>query len=153
MPRGARRGAFDGDEEELDPNLYLDELHRAVRGMNLRADGEAPAAVQRPGSATSASSETSHTPTGRRSVHSDMSRSGSSTGEAGTFPGVDSLPGNLEVLQSLGEGASGEVAKARIVSTGLVVAIKVRARAICVWCLHEDDHDVAEPGDPPPAAA
>lgn len=46
-------------------------------------------------------------------------------------PPVSELAGNLDVLTSLGEGASGEVAKARIRSTGKIVARKV--------CRHCDD--------------
>ena len=46
-------------------------------------------------------------------------------------PPVSELAGNLDVLTSLGEGASGEMAKARIRSTGKIVARKV--------CRHCDD--------------
>ena len=35
------------------------------------------------------------------------------------------LEGNLEILQHLGDGASGTVSKARIISTGIVIARKV----------------------------
>lgn len=42
-------------------------------------------------------------------------------------PRADELEGNLEVLQYLGEGTSGEVSKARVKTTGFVVACKVRA--------------------------
>lgn len=56
-------------------------------------------------------------------------------------------PANLEVLQVLGEGASGQVAKVRLRSTGQVLARKVRC-----WP-HTGNCVIAGSGRTPPAPA
>ena len=55
---------------------------------------------------------------------SEMQRASSAPGSVHIEPNQLIREGDLEVLESLGEGASGEVAKARVKSTGLIVARK-----------------------------
>lgn len=52
------------------------------------------------------------------------------------IPAANELVGNLEVLCSLGEGASGEVAKVHIRSTGQIIARKVCAQYILISGYH-----------------
>lgn len=59
----------------------------------------------------------------------DMQRGGSEDISLKDIPLDDAgelqLEGNIEILQHLGDGASGTVSKARIISTGTVIARKV----------------------------
>lgn len=77
----------------------------------------------------------------------EMSRTSSSSDSGRFEPHSFVSEDDLEVLESLGEGASGEVAKARVKSSGLIVARKVRHTL-----LTSDHRNLAGSGHSPPVA-
>lgn len=117
----------------------IDELQRVVQRKQIPSDDQADKVKQKnrlslgslDASDVSSSEGSSTKPVTRSSVYREsvggynMQLSNSEPGAAQSG-GAMPLEGNLEVLESLGEGASGEVAKARVKSTGEIVARKVR---------------------------
>lgn len=139
------------------PGDYMDELQRVVQRMHIPDDAResngGPNRLSLSSLEASDLSSSDTSPNKRASWNSnnyfchtdapEMRTSASEPGYSRSEPMV--LEGNLEVLESLGEGASGEVAKARVKSTGLIVARKVRLAS------HPDHCDVARSYHPSPA--
>ena len=127
-----------------DHNALTDDLRRAIGGLSVndeeRTDSgglripavggrKASTGFSDRGAANAASSRSAAS----GSSDTTTSKDGATTGSSRTAAKEDEdlvLQGNLEILSKLGEGASGEVKKARHTPTGLLMAKKV-SRACC----------------------
>lgn len=117
------------NHQARDVDSYMDEIKRVLDQMNVNDDRRTSFSSDKDSKRTSSSSfdhASLDSHENLRPMQRAMSQDSDMSSNSGHLTATD-ICKNLEVLCSLGEGASGEVAKARIKTTGQIIARKVRA--------------------------
>lgn len=143
-PDTVPHGGNGGSGQAADPLALTNDLRRAIGRLNVddnaatREDvgidgrcmvsGTHSRVSKRPASAGQLGVGSSSATPASGSTGNIVNTSGSSSGQELEEESELHLKGNLEIMDRLGEGASGEVRKAKYKPTGMILAMKVSMR-------------------------